>query len=666
MSTHALSTRSNNLPVPIESPHASNWETAEVAPLLDLDDLFGILRRRLPWFFILPTICVAIALFYAFFLAERLYQSKAMVFVDPMFDQTLQIQPTGTAMSDLDSLNSLEKAIVSDTMMLRVIEKLDLREQAGFLPRSLQRQKDQGKEVSDSELLKELRESRFSASLIRPTRLLELSILDPDPVRAQRIASTFVEEFESFLGDQKRKEAGHSTEELRARADEAYQHALNAEKELEQFRRDHPDLTVEQDHQLFAERLTKMGEELNDVSGKVMQLRSRVETIHDLDPMADPLKVISLGSFAQNEVVATLLNQRSDARAVLASLAEQFTENHPRYREAAGRADEIERQLQTLATDLKQALEAEYAASQRNEEMLTNRVAELQTQLTSVKTASSQFRAIQQRVETEWQIHQTLREKIGQTSIQSEKSSNVTRVMSEPIVAHKPTKPSKPLAAILGLFGGFALCSGLVGVDLLRSKPFANRRQVEQSLSAHVVAEIAPPSRGGTDRDLVDAMTRVLLSPEHRGATVMHLSSLKENEEGLRVAACLASASAMHGCPTLLVSIVPGGDPSLPINLVPTASQTNNLHTLRLPASFLFAPQDAWQLLSPHCQRFGRVVIESTAFTQETQVPAAIAPMADANLILVDKNSGTRDQIENSVTFLARGTRSQLSVILQS
>ena len=665
MTTHALSSR-------LRSGHRTEmsakgeWDLIEVAPLLDLEDLVGILKRRLPWLILLPVVCVASALAYVYLVSTPLFQSKALVFVDPMFDRALQIQPTGPSVSDLDSLNSLEKAIVSDSMILRVIDKLKLRDDRGFLPPALQRIKDSGRDLPDSRLLKDLRAERISASLIRPTRLIELSVFDPDPMRAQRIASAFVDEFETFLGDQKRKEAGHSAGDLRVRADEAYARALEAEKELESFRRENPALTVEQDHQLFAERLTKMGEELNSVSSRVFKLRSLVETLHDVDPKVDSLKVINLGGFTEAEHVSELLNQRNAAHAALASVKGQYTESHPRFREAQSRVDEIDAQLKSLATGLKQSLEADYTAAATNEKLLTERVGELQAELTGVKTASSQFRAIQQRVETEWQIHQSLRERIGQTSLESEKSSNVTHLMSAPIVAHKPSKPGKAIAGLVGLVLGGLASTGLVGFDLIRAKPFANRRQVEQSLSTKVVAEISAPARGGNDRQLMDAMTRVLLSPEHRGAGILHLSSLRETEEGLRVAACLAAASAFHACPTLLVSIIPGGDPRQPVNLVPMASRTENLHTLRLPSSYLIAPQEAWQLLSPHRHRFYRIIIESTAFTQESQIPAAVAPMADANLVLVDRHHGTRRDIEESVSHLARGTHGPLSVILQS
>jgi hypothetical protein len=111
--------------MPLEREMRPNWDIVEVTPLLDLDDLVGIIKRRLPWLIAIPVICVALALSYAFFIATPLYRSTALVFVDPMFDRTLQIQPSGAGMSDLDSLNSLEKAIMSDSMVLRVIDKLE-------------------------------------------------------------------------------------------------------------------------------------------------------------------------------------------------------------------------------------------------------------------------------------------------------------------------------------------------------------------------------------------------------------------------------------------------------------------------------------------------------------------------------------------------------------
>ncbi len=644
----------------------SRWDLVEVAPLLDLEDLWGSIRRRLPLFFVLPAIGVAAALAYSIFLATPLYRSTAMVFVDPMFDRTLQIQPTIAGISDLDSLNSMERAIVSDSMVLRVLDRLDLREDTDFLPRSLGKALEKGETLSGSRLVKDLKKKRFSASLIRPTRLIEMSVLDPDPERARLIAATFVDEFETFLGDQKRREAGATSTDLETRAEEAYEKALEAEKELEAFRTAHPELTVEQDHQLFAERLTRVGDELNAVSGRVLNLRSRVEALEKIDPEREPLKILNLGGFAEQEHVSELLGQRASARADLARVGGQVTERHPRYQETLRRVDDLDAQVRSLASDLKEALRADYEAAVVNETYLTERVAELQTQLSAVKSASSRFRAIQQRVETKWTIHQSLRERIGQTSIESEKAGDVTRLMSEPIAAHKPSSPNKPLAAILGGGIGGLLCLGLVGADLLRGGPFRSRRQIERRLALPVVAEIEAPGIRSSDFLTVESMGRLLLAPEFCRAGSIHLSSLRPGEEGLRIAACLASASARHGWETLLVSVVPDDEPRDPQPLVPQPSHTDRLHTLRLPSGFLRSPQSAWQLLGPQRQRFDRIVVESTAFTQDSRIPCAVAAFSDANLVLIERRRQDRNELGASLAHLTRSGTGSVSLVLLS
>lgn len=652
------------LTIPADPP---GWEGIDLAPAVDFDDLRSIVRRR-RWVLVsLPLLCGLLAVVVAKLVMTPYYKSSALIFIDPMFDQVLQVESVGQVQSDLDSLNSLEKAIVSDSMILRVVDKLGLRSDLDFLPRSLHKYVKRGEEVSGSRLLAEIRKKRVSASLIRPTRLLDLTVYDPDPERARLIAQTFVDEFETFLGEQKRREAGNASEDLRQQAAEAYGRALEAEKLLESFRLKNPGLTVEQDHQLFAERLTKIGDELNTISGKAMDLRSKAETLKEIDPEADPIKVIQVGDFSGIEHVSELLNLRLEAHANLAAMAEQFGESHPRHREARSRVAEIEAQLRRLAADLKSTIDADYAAAAANEKLLTQRVAELQGQLTAQKSASSEFRAIQQKVETEWQVHESLQRRIGETSLTSEKSTEIAVLMSAPLVAHKPSKPSKPLALVAGGFLGGLLSLGLVAFDLFRGVPFVSRRQMEQSLNLPVVGEVSlPAGGGGDDGALVEEMSRVLLSPPCRQARLLQVTSAWEQREGIRVAGCLAAASAFHGCPTLLISVVSGGDPRALVNLVPQPSHIEGVQTLRIPASFLISPTHPWQLLAPHRQHFGRIVIESTSLSQASRIPAVIASFADANLLLVHEGRGTKREIEDIAGHLGGAGKAPLALILQS
>tara|TARA_R110002096_G_scaffold310126_8_gene504715 strand:- start:2192 stop:4183 length:1992 start_codon:yes stop_codon:yes gene_type:complete len=651
---------------PQGAAHHEPWDLVEVSPLLDVRDLKSIIRRRLMLIIAIPVLCIGLALGYLFFIATPMYESSALVFVDPKFDRTFRIEDVQSAGSDLDSLNSLERAITSDSMVIRVVDQLDLRNDMGFLPRTLRKRLEKGQSISDSRLLEEIRGKRVTASLIRPTRLLNLSVLDPDPERAQKIAATFVKEFDIFLGEQKRKEAQNSELGLRQQAEAAYDRALESEKQLEEFRQSSPEFTVEQDHQLFAERLSKMGDELNVASGIVLDLQSRAETLSTIDPEREPIKVIETGRFSDLKQVADILAQRTAVKAHYTEAESQYTITHPRFQLALSQLEDIEAQVRQLATELKSSVSSSLEAASRNEELLKTRVSELQVTLSTVKSASSKFRAIQQKVETEWLVHQNLQTQIGQTALSAEKSSTIATVMSEPMVPHKPAKPSKPLTVLIAGFLGSLLSMGFVTTELFRRRPYVDGRQAEDHLNVRSVAQIpAADDPRATDQLLMSELSKVFYSPEHRHARLIHVSAVTESPDGLRTSACLASVSANHGCSTLLVSVLPAENSNALVSFVPQRSAIENLYTLTLSSDFLITPDTALQHLKVYYEKFGRIVIESTAVSQSSQVPAAFTSFSESNLLIVSLNQDTRQDALDTVNQLTRHAKAPISLIFQ-
>ncbi|MEM6915082.1 MAG: Wzz/FepE/Etk N-terminal domain-containing protein, partial [Verrucomicrobiota bacterium] len=638
----------------------------DVSPILDFRDLKSVIRKRFLWLVGIPALFVSAAVAYLLLLATPMYESTALVFVDPKFDSTFRIENVQGMNSDLDSLNSLERAITSDSMILRVVDKLDLRNDPGFLPESIQKLIEAGEPVSDSRLLAELRGTRVSASLIRPTRLLNLTVTDPNPVRAQKIAAAFVEEFEVFLAEQKRKEAAVSEEGLRAQAEEAYQRALEAETQLDAFRQNNPEFTVEQDHELFAERLSRMGEELNLAAKTYLDLRSRSEIIEELDPDKEPIKVIEAGGFSSLKQVADVISQQTAARAEFAETASQYPETSPLYKQAEAKKIDAEKQLQQLAGELKNSVPTALEAARRNEELLKERVSELQGNLATVKSASSKFRAIQQKVETEWLVHQNLQAQIGQTSLAAEKSSTIATVMSEPIVPHKPAKPNKPLIVLLAGFLGSIASLGVIGVDLLRRRPFVDRQQAEEHLNIPSVCQVpAPKEFIQNEQAIASELANIFYSPEHRNARLFHVTSVSNLSHGRHIASNLATLSAHHECPTLLISLMETEDSHGLVSFEPQQSDVENLYTLTLSSEILISPERTSQHLRKFYEHFGRIVIESTTIPHTSQVPAAFTSLSESNLLVISLEKDTRQEAMQTANQLSRHARAPIALILE-
>jgi hypothetical protein len=238
--------------------------------------------------------------------------------------------------------------------------------------------------------------------------------------------------------------------------------------------------------------------------------------------------------------------------------------------------------------------------------------------------------------------------------------------MSEPIVPHKPAKPGKTIIVLIAGFLGSCLSLGLIGIDLLRGGPYVNQRQAEEHLNVRTIARI-PSCESGSQNDqiLMRELSKVFYSPEHREARFVHISAVSKCLDGLRTSACLATVSAHHGCMTLLISVLEGTNSNELVSFVPRESHTENLFTLTLTADFLVSPNSAWQLLGPHCQRFGRIIIESTALPQDSQVPAVLTSCADANLLIVSMKKDSKKDTKHVVARLTGQASAPLSLIMQ-
>lgn len=639
-----------------------SWKVVELPPLVDVRSLFSIIKRRFFWLMLIPLLTVALALVWLFKFATLYYESSAMIYVDPTFDRILQVEKVSSIAPDLDSLNSLESAMTSDSMILRVLDKLNLRNDPTYLPKPLLKYAETEVPMNSVRLLKHCRQ-RYSATLKRPGRVIEFVAYDTDAERAQLIASTFVEEFEAFLGEQKRGEADSTKTELQAQAAEAYDDALESEQQLVEFRKDHPGVTVEQDHDLDARSLTRAGEELGNATSALITLRSKVEAIRDIDPRTDPGKIITVGDFSKLDHVSTLMSQHTSARANFAVISQQYTSRHPKYVEAENLVREVDLQLARLANNLKSAMFADYDGAVKNEAELRSRVDFLKNNLNEVKSISAEFRAIKQKVETKWDIHEQLQKQIGETTLSGEKPTSVINLWSAPMIGYKTTKPNKTLmvlaAGILGCLGSL----GLVMLDLFRDGPFANRSQLEDTMGSPVLAQISKKDLKGYSQNMTRAMAQIMLTNQSSGCQIFHVvNSGGKGKTSTQVAAGIANISAYYRAETILIRPYDSGPRGI-FHLVPVKTETEGLYQLDIPSSLLLT-DDAWHLLSSQCQKFKRVIIDSSSMPADSQLPLHFGRFAHQNIFVVDKKGDSRNSVARAAETFRSICTQPVSVVL--
>lgn len=512
--------------------------------LFDRHDLVALLRRRWCLLVLLPVVGAALALGYSL-LRTPLYESSALLMVDSSLDQLLQFEQVEQGGDTVrESLKSLEVALVADSVVLRVVDKLDLRESPGFLPDDLAKMA----ELPDTKLLEFLRKERIKASLQPETRLIRISVLDTDPARARLIAATFLEEFEAFLADQRRDEVEKVRGAIVEQVAEAKEAAIRAEQDLEEFRKKTGFLPVEQDHDLFAERLSQFGSDLNEAVRNRVELQGLYQSLEDLDPEEDAIEIIEVAGYRDDSHVASMLTALAESRSRFAAAGEQFTPSNPKLLSVTAEVERNREQIEELARDIQSTAGARYRAARKREELLRKELGSLEEEYSRIKAEGAEFRALYEESENRWLHYQSLQKRLSNNIISTEMPGKIATVISEPLTPHSEAGPPWILFGLVGGVAGGLLSFGIVFAKIVRGLPFSNRRQLEDRYPFPVLADWTDSDQTRSPRSLLP----FLLSTPSK---LIHVTTPGLRQAGQAVARDMASSIAAIGRETLVIEV---------------------------------------------------------------------------------------------------------------
>jgi uncharacterized protein involved in exopolysaccharide biosynthesis len=649
-----MTTSVNQLPAysdTMESPVVSRVLAPDLVtdPLLDRFDLEYLARKYWRRIVLLPIVGATLGLALGF-IQEPLFESTALILVDPDYSRMIHYDQSGGAnRPEMEALKSLEIAIVADTVVLRVMDRLDLRNEEGFLPAKLV-----GPETPDLKILKFLREKRVSTSLVPETRLIRIKVLDPKPERAKRLADALSSEFETYLGEQRRKEIQKSRDALELQAEGARRIALESDKQLDEFRNGNPQFPVEQDHELYSSRLTQFGEQLNTATGRRLQLESQKRALADLDPESAALEIIKVAGYNEMAHISALMDTLSASRSELSAVQEQFTDQHPTHRAVRARVARTESELSELAHSIKAAITASYLAERSHEENLVKELEIAKSQFAEMKSLSSGFRALQQQTERDWSVHQTLQSKLSESAVALEASGQIATMVSEPMVPYKKATPILPLYLIVGGAAGSAFAVGGLILAVLSGLPFSSSRQLEHRLGLPVIADWSD-----SKKSLRSFQSSGLL--EYLGGNrnkAIQISAPELNGMGESVALKVSISAAQNGRQTLLLVIKPDSNQA---TIEP--SEFPNLYLLELDPEFVKDQPRFVAGLAQLRENFDNIFIEAGQ-AEDQDLVNYLSSLSDHDVVVVGKGRTKKQVIDERITRLSRPGSPPVGLIL--
>ena len=466
-------------------------------PPFHIGRLLRVIRKRLWLAAVVAAVFVVLSIAYVL-TATKIYQSSAVIYVDPKNEGAAFNGLKGANQASWqtpDALKSVAAGIRNGSVILRVVDTLDLRNNPEFLS-----PKEGG--YTDFEIVI-LVSQNVKAELRRGTRLIDISVKDKSPVRAQQMTASFIEEFQAMIREQNLASADKLKEELQEKAKNQLVRVLEAEDALQAFRLKHADIAFDEDKYLIGKKLADLDKQLSSAANETLIKKVEYDQYMKVAE-ADVEGIVAIGQFGNQDQIQKLLLQRNQKRAEFSRVKEQFRPGYQTYDTIKRDLDELELQVQLAAKKVGNSIEKAYYRAKEHEDQLRISVDEQKQRLLTADDVGNEFRTLKGKVAAASAIYQTLLDRIDDTDATKGVDETVIRVFSKPLVPSKPVSPKKKLTvAIAGVLGS-VVGMGLVILLGLLDRTLNTRKQVEATLGLSVLAEI--PKAFDRELDLKDSV----------------------------------------------------------------------------------------------------------------------------------------------------------------
>ncbi|MBV8101143.1 MAG: polysaccharide biosynthesis tyrosine autokinase [Verrucomicrobia bacterium] len=458
---------------------------------------FGYLVRLLlskAWFIILVALlCLAAAIVYLR-ITPNIYTSSATIEVQQEAQNVTNIQDVDTQdYKDIDALKTVEQSLLSDTLLLRVVKANGLDKVPDFAPPRID-----GSAYSDIELAEKFK-SKLSVSLRRGTRLIDVTVEDKNPVRAQQLASSMIKEYEALNFEEDASDTKAGNDALIQEASRLKDKLHKSEQALQQYREQYHAVSLEDKQNIVVEKLKELNQKVTDARSERIKLESDIATIQHVNKK-NPEQLLLLSSVASLPVVAELRKEISDKEAEFAQVNERYGELHPKWIEAQAQIKDLKQTLNRALLNSADLVTKSYEAAKATEDKLRAELKDQEDSALELNKIAIPYNVLVREEESDRALYDAVLRRMKETNVQENVKENHIRVVESPMVPVSPSKPSKRKILAFAVLAGLILsCGTVVGIDMANTS-IRNVSQAEELLGLPVLTSIPRSKRKRLDR----------------------------------------------------------------------------------------------------------------------------------------------------------------------
>lgn len=444
--------------------------TNEVSHGLTLAEVIRIVRTRRLLVLAVFLLVLAVSVLYAVF-ATRQYEGVARLDIDPNRASATSLSDTlAQTLGDSQATSRVEtemKIMQSDSVLLRVIRRLDLPHRAPFTSLKSFRKNPvpngtfNMSAAQTDELLKVLSDD-IKINVFPGTTLVEVRYRSSDPVLASAVPNALVESYiEQDLSVSSAGEA-RVVASLMSEMDNLRDQAATAQTKLAEFQRVNHVVGVDESQNVLVDKVRLLNQQLTEAQADRIVKESLLKVAETHDPKL-------LATLSQGATLQLLRAQQVELQGQRDQIAAKFGPGYPKLQE-------MDYQLQRLNADIKKETDniynrfkEEYLSAKQAEDQLRAQFNQQEQAFYHLNEGAAQFAMLRHDAVSTRDLYDALQYKLKEAGISEALKSTMIRIIDNARQTATPVAPKIPLVIaggiFVGLFGGIGLALTMDSLD---------------------------------------------------------------------------------------------------------------------------------------------------------------------------------------------------------
>lgn len=343
--------------------------------------------------------------------------------------------------------------------------------------------------------------ANLSVSPVRGSRLVTVSFQSPDPQLAARVANSFGENFIQSNLDRKYESSSYARQFLEERIAQTKARLEDSERALVAYAENQQIINIREADTPSGEAQTLAGMNLSSLNSALAEARADRIAAEAKWRQASSAALMTLPEVLQNPAIQRLTEERARVQAEYEEKSQVFQPAFPEMARLRARLDELDAQIQTIATGIRNSIRGQYTVAATQERELRSQVEGLKSDVLDLRDRSVQYNILLREVDTSRTLYDGLLQRYKEVGITGNVAANNISIVDRAIPADQPSEPrllvNLALAILLGLGLGVLAAFIMEALD----ETLATPEDVESKLGLPLLAVIPLLEKGVTPQE---------------------------------------------------------------------------------------------------------------------------------------------------------------------